>query len=192
MATSNSCVLRAGVLVCGFAMAFPVVAQEDIGVIKDRMIRLETSMEIIQKEIQYETLRRQQEQQRSDTEQMVAGVLPYVVSIAKLDERWIVRLQHDNGVINAYGVGDLITPMVRVSDISDRGVTVKKSMPSTQAKAASKKASDKGVVAEPQYQLIALKLLPLQGQGPGMMPRPGVASPMLNTPLPPPIPYMGR
>ena len=70
MATSNSLGCGRGVVVaCMFAgFSFSAVGQEDVGAMRDRMVRLENNMEVMQKEIAYETLRRQQEQQRDQQE----------------------------------------------------------------------------------------------------------------------------
>lgn len=182
-----ACVLNAGV---------QAHAQDDIGAIRDRMAGLETRLELIQKEIQFENLRRQQEQQRADAEQQASGGLPYIVSLGQIDERWVARLQHADGVTRTYSVGDLVSPSVRVSDIDDRGVTVAK-LATTKAISPTRKTAVKAVDAAPQPQLVALKFLPLQpravlpagmGTYPNGMP-PGLGAPL---PLPAPIPGMGR
>lgn len=173
------------------ALALQVHAQDDIGAMRDRMAGLETRLELIQKEIQFETLRRQQEQQRSDAEQLIGGGMPFIVSIGRIDDRWVARLQHSDGIIQSYGVGDLVAPFVRVSDIHERGVTVSKSLASKSVK-ASGKVSSKASEVEPRQQSIALKFLPVQ-QTRSAMPVGGVGMPPnIGAALPSPLPMAGR
>ena len=168
-----------------------VHAQEDIGAIRDRMVRLETSMEIMQKEIQFETLKRQQIALQADAEKTSAGSLPYIVSVGRVDDRWFARLQFDTGVVQSYRVGDLVLARTRVSEINENGVTVARSSPASEkqnAKTGTKPKSGDSA----QVELIALKLLPLQSTQTGSSNGSQSMSPGLNSPLPPPIPGRGR
>ena len=166
-----------------------VVAQEDVGAVRDRILRLESQVEIMQKEFNLEQMRLAHSQWRKNAEEQETGGMPSVVSVVKMGDQWQARLIYDTGATRALGVGDLIAPGVKLSDISFASVTAER--------LANGGARGKGKKVEPDRQFFALKLAPsylsnANGQSASAQPSPvllgsGMNAPSLSAPLPPPV-----
>lgn len=119
--------VKAIVLSIGFFAASLAHGEtETIGALRDRLGRLEIEHAKLQQENQTMMTQMQvlETRKRLKIAQEDIGVLPLVVSLSRLDEKWSARLQLSGGVINTFAVGDVPQSGVRIADISASGVKV--------------------------------------------------------------------
>ena len=101
---------------------------ETIGQLRERIGRLELEQARLQQENQtmltqlqvVETRRKLKLAQQDEG----FGILPLIVSVARLDDSWNVRLQGADGVISMFGMGDTPQRGMRIVEISAAGVKV--------------------------------------------------------------------
>lgn len=190
MVKSEQKAARAIVAVIAAMACGAVVAQEDVGAVRDRLLQLESQVEIMQKEFNLEQMRLAHSLWRKNAEEQETGTMPSVVSVVKMGDQWQARLIYDTGATRVLGVGDLIVPGVRLSDISFASVTAERF--------GNGGARGKGKKVDPERQFFALRLAPSylagaqQGQTNPVQPSPvmlgaGMNTPSLAAPLPPPV-----
>lgn len=125
--------LGAGASMATPTMATPTAAEgagggETIGQLRERLGRLELEHARLQAENQ--TMLTQLQVLETRKKLKVAqqdegfGVLPQIVALSRLDEKWQVRLLTSDGTISSFAVGDVPQRGLRIVDISAAGVKV--------------------------------------------------------------------
>lgn len=184
MAKSEMVLYRLAATVALATLPFCLRAQtsvEEVGQVRDKLARLEVQVEVMQKQFGVEQLRHTQETWRRQIEESATGVLPTVTAIFNYNEKWQTRLMFDSGVTRLLSVGDVVSPGVRIADITHSGVTIAKAIPGKSRDAGKGRANDG------EFKLIVLKPTPTTGS----LVQAPIQPPTLGTPLAPPMP-MGR
>ncbi len=130
-------VLAFALLSASAAISTPTVAtpaaadvggSETIGQLRERLGRLELEHARLQQEnqtmlTQLQVLETRKKLKVAQQDEGV-GVLPQIVSLSRLDEKWLVRLLVADGTISSFSVGDVPQRGLRIVEISAAGVKV--------------------------------------------------------------------